>query len=69
MVWWVVLLKFLFSVIGLFFTCAFVLSCISSILYPKLNTNSEGNVEEIGDKARIVFSIILSIAWSVVIAL
>lgn len=69
MVWWVVLLKFLFGSIAMFFTCAFILSCIGSALNPKLNLTEDGNIEELGDKSRMLFSIILSIAWAIVIAL
>lgn len=69
MIWWVVLLKFLFGCVAMFFTCAFILSCIGSALNPQLNVDNDGNVEELGDKSRMLFSIILSIAWAVVIAL
>ena len=69
MIWWVVLLKFIFAAIGMFFTCAFILSCIGSILYPKLSTTSDGGVEELGDGSRMIFSIVMSIAWAIVIAL
>lgn len=69
MIWWVILLKLLFGFIAVFFTCALILSCISSILNPQLNTNENGDVEEYGDRSRLLFAIILSVAWAVVIAL
>ena len=69
MIWWVVLLKFVFGFVAVFFTSALVLSCIASIINPKINMNEKGEVEELGDKPRILFALIMSVAWAVVIAL
>lgn len=69
MIWWVVLLKFVFSAIGMFFTFALILAIITSIVNPKIQLNENGEPEEMGDKARILFAVITSIAWAIVIAL
>lgn len=70
MIWLVGILKFLFGTIGVFCICAFVLSCISSIVNPNLDIDEEGN--KVGDKydnVRYILAIIMSVAWGIVIAL
>ena len=69
MIWWIVLLKFVFSAIGMFFLLALILAIINSIVNPKININDKGEPEEMGDKARILFAVITSISWAIVIAL
>lgn len=69
MIWWVILLKLIFGAIAMFFTCAFVLSCISGAINPKIKMNDNGDFEEEGDRSRSIIAIILSISWAIVIAL
>jgi len=69
MILWVVLLKFVFGFFAVLSTAALVLSCITSIVNPRINMNEKGEIEELGDKPRILFALVMSVAWAVVIAL
>ncbi len=62
------ILNFIFCTIGVFFTCLFVLSCIGGIINPQIEI-VDGKPVEKGDNARIMFAIIMSIAWGLVVAL
>lgn len=68
MVWVIGIIKFVCSVIAIFCTCAFVLSCISSVMNPNYNINANKNTDK-SDNLRYILAIILSVAWAIVIVL
>jgi hypothetical protein len=62
------IIKFISSVIAVFSTGLFTLSCISSIINPQLVV--EGDiVKEKNQNSRLIFLLITAIAWGIVIAL
>jgi hypothetical protein len=63
------IIKFLACAIGVFFTCLFILSCISSIIDPKISVDSEGKSFEQGDKPRFFIAIIMAVSWGLVVVL
>lgn len=68
MVWVIGIIKFLCAAIAMFCTCAFILSCITSVINP--NFKVEGNkVTDGSDNVRYTLALILSVAWGIVIAL
>lgn len=69
MVWVIGIIKFLCSAIAIFCTCAFILTCISSILNPTFNVSGDNNVTDKYDNVRYLLAIIMSVAWGIVIAL
>ena len=68
MIWLIGILKFLFSSIAIFSTCAFILSCIASVINPSFRVE-EDKVSDRYDNFRYVLAIIMSVAWGIVIAL
>lgn len=68
MVWVIGIIKFLCAAIGMFCSCAFILSCISSIINPNFKVEGD-KVTDGNDNIRYLLVIILSIAWGIVIAL
>jgi len=68
MVWVIGIIKFLCSAIALFCTCAFILSCITSVINPNFKIEKDKVVDG-SDNVRYILVIILSIMWGVVIAL
>ena len=59
---------FIVSFIAIFSLGLFILSCISSIVNPQL-TIINGATKEKNENARIMFLLISSIAWAIVITL
>ena len=57
------ILKFISCAVGVFTTCLLVLSCIGSIVNPQMSVVDDKVVEK-GDNARIVFAIIMAVAWA-----
>jgi hypothetical protein len=68
MAWLVGILVFIFSVIAIFTTGVFILSCISSIMNPQLKMVGDELVDG-NQNSRFMYLIIASIAWGIVIAL
>ena len=68
MVWVIGIIKFLCAAIALFCTCAFILSCITSVINPNLKVDGD-KVTDGSDNVRYILALILSIAWGIVIAL
>ena len=68
MVWVIGIIKFLCSAIALFCTCAFILSCITSVINPNFKVEGD-KVTDSNDNVRYILVLILSIAWGIVIAL
>ena len=59
---------FIVSFIAIFSLGLFILSCISSIVNPQLSVIN-GATKEKNENARIMFLLISSIAWAIVIIL
>lgn len=68
MVWVIGIIKFLCAVIALFCTCAFILSCITSVINPNFKVEGD-KVTDSNDNVRYILVLILSVAWGIVIAL
>lgn len=68
MAWLIGILKFIFATIGFFATGLCILNTVSAIINPQITVN-EGQVTEKNANARIMFLIIASLCWGVVIAL
>lgn len=68
MVWVLGILKFIFSVIGLFTSGLFVTSCISSVINPQIKYE-DGQLRDRTANSRYMFLLITSLAWGLVIAL
>lgn len=70
MIWVIGIIKFICAAVGIFCTCAFILTCISSIINPNFTVNAEGNkVSDKYDNVRYLLAIIMSVAFGIVIAL
>lgn len=70
MIWVIGIIKFLCSAFGIFCTCAFILTCITSIINPNFSLDENGNkVADKYDNVRYWLVIIMSVAWGIVIAL
>lgn len=69
MAWVLGILTFICAFIAIASTGIFILLCISSIVNPQLSVDDKGNVVEKHNNARIMYLLILSIAWALVIAL
>lgn len=63
------ILKFIFCSIAVFFTCMFILSSIVSIINPQIGLDKDGKAVEQGDKPRLLFAIIMAVAWGLLAAL
>ena len=68
MIWIVGIIVFICSVIAIFSTGVFILSCISSIVNPQLKVEGD-DIVEVNQNSRLMYLIIASVAWSIVIAL
>ena len=68
MLWLIGILKFIFAALGMFMTVMLILAIISSIINPQMSLEGDKVVEN-GLNARYMMSIIMSIAWAIVIAL
>lgn len=68
MVWVIGIIKFLCAAIALFCTCAFILSCITSVINPNFKVE-DGKVKDGNDNVRYILVLILSVAWALVIVL
>lgn len=68
MVWVIGIIKFLCATIALFCTCAFILSCITSVINPNFKVEGD-KVTDSNDNVRYILVLILSVAWGIVIAL
>jgi len=70
MIWIIGIIKFLCSAVGIFCACAFILSCITSIINPNFNVDENGNkVADKYDNVRYVLAIVMSVAFGIIIAL
>lgn len=70
MIWVIGIIKFLCSAVGMFCICAFILTCISSIINPNFDVDENGNkVADKYDNVRYLLAIVMSVAWGIVIAL
>lgn len=47
----------------------FILSCISSIINPQITVDENGQVREKNNNSRLIFLLVASIMWAIVIAL
>lgn len=66
----ITIIKFIFSAIGVFSTCLFLLSTVNSIINPTFQNEEEKNSSlEKYDNFRLVSAIVMSICWGIVIAL
>lgn len=69
MAWLIGIITFICAFIGIATTGIFILLCISSIINPQISVDKDGNVSEKHNNARIMYLLISSIAWAIVIAL
>lgn len=72
MIWVIGIIKFICSAVAIFCTCAFILTCITSVINPDFSVIEEDGKKVVYDRydnIRYTLSIIMSIAWGVVIAL
>lgn len=70
MIWLIGIIKFICGAVGVFCICAFVLTCISSVINPDFTVDETGNkVSDKYDNVRYLLAIIMSVAWGIVIAL
>lgn len=70
MIWVIGIIKFLCAAIAIFCTCAFILSCITSVINPDFSVDESGNkTTDKYDNVRYILAIIMSVAWGIVIVL
>ena len=68
MLWLIGILKFIFASVGMFMGLMLIMATISSIVNPQISMEDNKIVEK-GQNARIMMTLITSIAWALVIAL
>ena len=69
MVWVIGIITFICAFLGVATLGLFILSCISSIIKPQLSVDKDGQVREKNNNSRLMFLLITSIMWALVIAL
>jgi hypothetical protein len=69
MAWVLGIITFICAFIALSTTGLFLLICVSSIINPQIVVDDNGNVREKNYNARIMYLLIASVAWALVIAL
>jgi hypothetical protein len=69
MVWVIGIITFICAFLGAVTLGLFILSCISSIINPQLSVDKDGQVREKNNNSRLMFLLITSIMWALVIAL
>ena len=69
MVWVIGIITFICTFLGATTLGLFILSCISSIINPQLSVDKDGQVREKNNNSRLMFLLITSIMWALVIAL
>ena len=69
MVWVIGIITFICAFLGATTLGWFILSCISSIINPQLSVDKDGQVREKNNNSRLMFLLITSIMWALVIAL
>lgn len=69
MVWIIGIITFICAFLGTTTLGLFILSCISSIINPQLSVDKDGQVREKNNNSRLMFLLITSIMWALVIAL
>jgi hypothetical protein len=69
MVWVIGIITFICAFLGAVTLGLFILSCISSITNPQLSVDKDGQVREKNNNSRLMFLLITSIMWALVIAL
>lgn len=69
MVWVIGIITFICAFLGATTLGLFILSCISSIINPQLSVDKDGQVREKNNNSRLMFLLITSIMWALVIAL
>lgn len=69
MVWVIGIITFICTFLGAVTLGLFILSCISSIINPQLSVDKDGQVREKNNNSRLMFLLITSIMWALVIAL
>lgn len=66
--WFVGILIFISSVIAIFTSGLFIISCLNGIINPNIVVTN-GEVKDANQNSRLIFLIIASIAWALVITL
>jgi hypothetical protein len=68
----VVLGKILYTIIAIlavFFTCMFITSVIKAIINPDIEIDKDGKAYDAHANSRVIYMLLLSIFWGLVIAL
>ena len=68
MTWLIGIITFICSVVGFFTTGVFILSCVASVINPQIKFE-DGEVVDRYQNSRLIYLMIASIAWGIVIAL
>lgn len=69
MAWIIGIITFFCAFLGAITLGLFILSCISSIINPQITVDENGQVREKNNNSRLIFLLIASIMWAIVIAL
>lgn len=69
MAWLIGIITFICAFLGSMTLGLFTLSCISSIINPQISVDDKGQIKERNNNSRLMFLLISSIAWAIVIAL
>ena len=69
MAWIIGIITFFCAFLGAITLGLFILSCISSIINPQITVDEDGQVREKNNNSRLIFLLVTSIMWAIVIAL
>ena len=69
MAWIIGIITFFCAFLGAITLGLFILSCISSIINPQITVDENGQVREKNNNSRLIFLLVTSIMWAIVIAL
>ena len=69
MTWLIGIITFVCAFFGAITIGLFILSCISSIINPQITVDENEQVREKNNNSRLIFLLVASIMWAIVIAL